>query len=79
MGVSSWWIVAESQRLVFMQSNTVALFASPDFEKTLTTEAALCGCFLRELPHVSFLFVLFDLCMNSNKTLAMCRRPAVFL
>lgn len=57
----------------------VGLLASPDFETTLTTEAALCGCFLRELPHVSFLFVLFDLCMNSNKTLAMCRHPAGFL
>lgn len=40
------------------------------------TEAALFGRFLPELPHVSFLFVLFDLCMNSNKTLAMCWRPA---
>lgn len=57
----------------------VGLFASTDFEKTLTTQAALCGCFLCELPHVSFLFVLFDLCMNSNKTLAMCRRPAGFV
>lgn len=57
----------------------VGLFASSDFEKTLTTQAALCGCFLCELPHVSFLFVLFDLCMNSNKTLAMCPRPAGFV
>lgn len=53
----------------------VCLFASLDFEKMLTTEAALSGCFLPESPHVSFLFVLFDLCMNSNKTLAMCRPP----
>lgn len=50
----------------------VSLFVSPDFEKSLTMEAALFGRFLPELPHVSFLFVLFDLCMNSNKTLAMC-------
>lgn len=27
MGVSSWWIAAESQRLVFMQSNNVCWFA----------------------------------------------------
>lgn len=31
-----------------------------------------------ELPHLSFLFVLFDLCMNSNKTLAVCDPSFVF-
>lgn len=69
--ISTSCVYAEQQCLL-------VCFASPDFEKTLRTEAALCGCFLYELSHVSFLCVVW-LCMNSNKTLAMCRRPAGFV
>lgn len=39
----------------------------------------LCGCYFPELPHLSFLFVLFDLCMNSNKTLTVFPHPCFCL
>lgn len=79
------WFVTESQRTRNFARVISDLFCRGTirffvrlwiiWKEMLIREAVLCDCYFPELPHLSFLFVLFDLCMNSNKTLAVCPHP----
>lgn len=77
------WFVTESRRRVvsvlFLQSNNTFLCVSLDDMKRDADEGGRAVWLLLSWV-ASFLFVLFDLCMKSNKTLAVFPHPfGVFL
>lgn len=75
------WFVTESRRRVvsvlFLQSNNTFLCVSLDDMKRDADEGGRAVWLLLSWV-ASFLVVLFDLCMNSNKTLAVFPHPFVF-
>lgn len=76
------WFVTESRRRVvsvlFLQSNNTFLCVSLDDMNRDADEGGRAVWLLLSWV-ASFLFVLFDLCMNSNKTLAVFPHPCLFV